>query len=112
MYNLGHNILYFGLDWLKDLKNESSQYSLVNYVFPAEYVRGEWVPFKADDVQMEFVRIDPFVRQRMINKNGILTAKFKVKYLNYILEGRLGRMYMPTPFCIFAGGGGDESEYN
>ena len=44
----------------------------------SEYVRGEWVPFKADDVQMEFVRIDPFVRQRMINKNGILTAKFKV----------------------------------
>ena len=42
------------------------------------YVNGAWVPYKADDVQMEFVRIDPFVRQRMINKNGLLTAKFKI----------------------------------
>jgi len=44
----------------------------------SEYVNGAWVPYKADDVQMEFVRIDPFVRQRMINKNGLLTAKFKI----------------------------------
>jgi oligosaccharyltransferase complex subunit beta len=44
----------------------------------SEYVNGVWVPYKADDVQMEFVRIDPFVRQRMINKNGQLTAKFKI----------------------------------
>lgn len=44
----------------------------------SELVNGAWVPFKADDVQMEFVRIDPFVRQRMINNNGVLTAKFKI----------------------------------
>lgn len=27
-----------------------------------ELVNGKWVPFKGDDVQMEFFRIDPFVR--------------------------------------------------
>jgi len=44
----------------------------------SELVNDVWVPFKANDVQMEFVRIDPFVRQQMINKNGVLTAKFKI----------------------------------
>jgi len=44
----------------------------------SELVNDVWVPFKASDVQMEFVRIDPFVRQQMINKNGVLTAKFKI----------------------------------
>jgi oligosaccharyltransferase complex subunit beta len=27
-----------------------------------ELQNGKWVPYKADDVQMAFVRIDPFVR--------------------------------------------------
>ena len=27
-----------------------------------ELINGKWVPFKAEDVQLEFVRIDPFVR--------------------------------------------------
>ena len=27
-----------------------------------ERVNGKWVPFKGKDVQLEFVRIDPFVR--------------------------------------------------
>ena len=27
-----------------------------------KYDDGKWVPFEADDVQLEFVRIDPFVR--------------------------------------------------
>ena len=44
----------------------------------SELVNGVWVPFEADDVQMEFVRIDPFVRQKMINRRGVLTAKFKI----------------------------------
>lgn len=32
---------------------------------------GKWVPFDGDDIQLEFVRIDPFVRT-YLKKNGIL----------------------------------------
>ena len=30
---------------------------------------GKWVPFDADDVQLEFVRIDPFVRTSLQHKS-------------------------------------------
>lgn len=30
---------------------------------------GKWVPFDGDDIQLEFVRIDPFVRT-FLKKNG------------------------------------------
>ena len=30
---------------------------------------GKWVPFEADDVQLEFVRIDPFVRTALTGKS-------------------------------------------
>ncbi|XP_065842539.1 dolichyl-diphosphooligosaccharide--protein glycosyltransferase 48 kDa subunit-like [Oscarella lobularis] len=42
-----------------------------------ELVKGKWVPFRASDVQMEFVRIDPFVRLTLNStKNGIFRARF------------------------------------
>lgn len=44
----------------------------------SELVEREWVPFKGQDVQMDFVRIDPFVRQTMVNHGGKLTAKFTI----------------------------------
>jgi len=44
----------------------------------SELAEGEWVPFKGQDVQMEFVRIDPFVRQTMVNHGGRLTARFTI----------------------------------
>jgi len=44
----------------------------------SELVGGEWVPFLGQDVQMEFVRIDPFERKTMINNNGKLTAAFTI----------------------------------
>lgn len=31
---------------------------------------GRWVPFDGDDIQLEFVRIDPFVRT-YLKKNGM-----------------------------------------
>ena len=43
-----------------------------------ELVKGEWVPFDGKDMQMEFVRIDPFVRVTMENKAGHMIARFKV----------------------------------
>jgi len=45
-----------------------------------EYVNGEWLAFDGTDMQMEFVRIDPFVRVTMENqgKTGEMVANFKV----------------------------------
>ncbi|CAI5441651.1 unnamed protein product [Caenorhabditis angaria] len=43
-----------------------------------ELKNGKWVPFQGKDVQLEFVRIDPFVRTVLQNKNGVLTANFKL----------------------------------
>ncbi len=33
-------------------------------------------------LQVEFVRIDPFVRKTMTNKNGVISAKFMVRPFN------------------------------
>lgn len=43
-----------------------------------ELKNGQWVPFTANDVQVEFVRIDPFVRQTMKQTNGRYRAEFKI----------------------------------
>ena len=43
------------------------------------YENGKWKPYTSDDVQFEFVRVDPFVRQNMQHKaDGTYVAKFKV----------------------------------
>ncbi|CAG9771081.1 unnamed protein product [Ceutorhynchus assimilis] len=43
------------------------------------YDNGKWKPFSANDVQLEFVRIDPFVRTTLkSNANGVYEAKFKI----------------------------------
>ncbi|KAL4714110.1 hypothetical protein ACJJTC_008464 [Scirpophaga incertulas] len=44
-----------------------------------ELKNGKWQPFEADDVQLEFVRIDPFIRTTLQKKpNGVYEAIFKV----------------------------------
>jgi oligosaccharyltransferase complex subunit beta len=43
------------------------------------YEDGKWSPYQANDVQFEFVRIDPFVRQTMeVKSDGTYVARFKV----------------------------------
>ncbi|CAF0983834.1 unnamed protein product [Adineta steineri] len=42
-----------------------------------ELVYGKWMPFNGTDVQLEFVRIDPFVRTTLKNKGGQLEAQFR-----------------------------------
>lgn len=43
------------------------------------YEDGKWAPYKSNDVQFEFVRIDPFVRQTMeVQGDGTYVARFKV----------------------------------
>jgi len=43
-----------------------------------EFKDGKWVPFHASDVQLDFVRIDPFVRMTMVSKKGKFEAKFTI----------------------------------
>jgi oligosaccharyltransferase complex subunit beta len=51
----------------------------VEYTIEIEELKeGKWVPFQGNDVQLEFVRIDPFIRTTLKNKNGQLKAVFQV----------------------------------
>lgn len=64
-------------------KESSNTYTITDTVVYRieieELKQGKWQPFKADDVQLEFVRIDPFVRTTLKNKgNGVYEAVFKV----------------------------------
>jgi len=44
-----------------------------------EWKNGAWVPFKSNEVQLEFVRVDPFIRATLKgDQTGIFSAKFKV----------------------------------
>jgi len=43
-----------------------------------ELTKDGWAPFKASDVQLEFVRIDPFVRTALVPVNGHFVAAFKL----------------------------------
>ena len=39
---------------------------------------GKWQPFQGTDVQLEFIRLDPFVRTTLQNKNSVLEARFQL----------------------------------
>lgn len=63
--------------------NNSSGYTIkedVTYSIKIEkYEKGEWKAFTADDMQLEFIRIDPFVRQTLSSgSNGVFSADFKI----------------------------------
>jgi len=72
-----------------------------------EYQNGKWVPYNGNDVQMEFVRIDPFVRLTLTNKNGHFEGKFKIPdvygvyqfKVDYVRTG-LTRLYSTTQFSV------------
>ncbi|CAF3340459.1 unnamed protein product [Rotaria socialis] len=68
--------------YLKQDKSTPRFYTIKNdIVFNVqfdEFVHGKWMPFNGTDVQLEFVRIDPFVRATMKNKGGQLEAQFCV----------------------------------
>ncbi|KAI1726707.1 oligosaccharyltransferase 48 kDa subunit beta domain-containing protein [Ditylenchus destructor] len=51
----------------------------VSYEIHVEELKnGKWIPFQGKDMQLEFVRIDPFVRTALKNNNGKLSTVFKV----------------------------------
>ena len=43
-----------------------------------ELVEGKWVPFQGTDMFLDFHRLDPFVRKRLQNKNGVMSVDFKL----------------------------------
>ncbi|XP_032514157.2 dolichyl-diphosphooligosaccharide--protein glycosyltransferase 48 kDa subunit [Danaus plexippus] len=64
-------------------KKSSNTYTITDTVVYRieieELKNGKWQPFEASDVQLEFVRIDPFIRTTLQKKpNGIYEAIFKV----------------------------------
>ena len=72
-----------------------------------EYSNGKWVPYNGKDVQMEFVRIDPFVRLTLDNQNGHFEGKFKIPdvygvyqfKVDYVRPG-LSRLLSATQFSV------------
>lgn len=66
-----------------------------------------WVPYQAKDVQMEFIRIDPFVRMTLNGDNGRFEGKFKLPdvygvfqfKVDYVRQG-LTRLYSTTQFSV------------
>ncbi|ESO82537.1 hypothetical protein LOTGIDRAFT_197848 [Lottia gigantea] len=67
---------------LKGEKTPPAAYTVLDQVEYSiqidEYSNGEWKPFQGKDVQLEFVRIDPFVRTTLKQKNGLLHVSFKL----------------------------------
>lgn len=67
-------------------KNSPAAYTItedvVYNVVLEELKDGRWAGYNANDVQLEFVRIDPFVRQTLKrvtgDKAGVYEAKFKI----------------------------------
>uniref|UniRef100_A0A8C0BQG7 Dolichyl-diphosphooligosaccharide--protein glycosyltransferase 48 kDa subunit n=1 Tax=Buteo japonicus TaxID=224669 RepID=A0A8C0BQG7_9AVES len=52
---------------------------LVEYSIVIEKLSdGKWVPFDGDDIQLEFVRIDPFVRTFLKRNGGKYSVRFKL----------------------------------
>ena len=47
---------------------------------------------------MEFVRIDPFVRQTMINNKGTLTATFKIPDVYGVYQFKINLSMLSTPW--------------
>lgn len=51
----------------------------VVYTIEVEILKnGQWVPFETNDLQLEFVRIDPFVRTALKKKGKKYSAEFKL----------------------------------
>ncbi|XP_045785724.1 dolichyl-diphosphooligosaccharide--protein glycosyltransferase 48 kDa subunit [Maniola jurtina] len=67
----------------EDDKQTTSTYTITDSVVYRieieELKNGKWQPFEANDVQLEFVRIDPFIRTTLKRKpNGVYEAVFRV----------------------------------
>ena len=64
-----------------------------------KYVSGKWVPFDANDIQLEFVRIDPFVRTALKKVGKHYVSNFKIPdvygvYQFKVEYNRIGYTYL------------------
>lgn len=50
---------------------------------------GKWVPFDGNDVQLEFVRIDPFVRATLKRNGGVFSVQFKLPDVYGVFQFRV-----------------------
>lgn len=87
------------------LKIESTNHHLVGELSPPEFYTiremvefsaeikekkdGVWVPFTGTDVQVDFVRIDPFVRTVMQNTNGRIWTRFMIPDVYGVYQFRI-----------------------
>lgn len=55
-----------------------------------ELVDGKWESFQGTDVQLEFFRIDPFVRTTLNKSNGILVSILNIIYNIIIIINNKG----------------------
>lgn len=63
-----------------------------------EFSEGAWHPFKADDMQMEFVMLDPYVRKTMKHENGRFIADFTAPDSYGVFKFRV--LYRRTGFSV------------
>nr|CAD7462651.1 unnamed protein product [Timema tahoe] len=77
---LGQSLLETSSLFCNKLGGEGGILLPVVYTIEIEILdKGKWVPYNADDVQLEFVRIDPFVRTTLKRKpGGKYEAHFKI----------------------------------
>lgn len=54
--------------------NDEVEYSLKVEIYEDK----KWIPYKGDDIQLELVRIDPFIRKTMTVENGRHVVRFKI----------------------------------
>jgi oligosaccharyltransferase complex subunit beta len=54
-----------------------------------KYDSGKWVPFDANDLQLEFVRIDPFVRTPLKKEGNTYVAKFTIPDVYGVFQFKL-----------------------
>jgi len=93
-------------------KNSPAAYTVTEdivYTISIEKLQGgNWVPFDADDVQLEFVRIDPFIRKNLVKKTGgHYEGRFKIPDVYGVFQlkvdySRIGytHLFSTTQVCL------------
>jgi len=82
-----------------------------DYSIEIEELRdNKWQAFNGKDVQLEFVRIDPFVRTTLSNKNGVFKTTFKLPDVYGVYQfrvdyNRMGytHLFSTTQVCPISG---------
>ncbi|KAI5612259.1 dolichyl-diphosphooligosaccharide--protein glycosyltransferase 48 kDa subunit precursor [Silurus asotus] len=85
---------------------------LVEYSIVIEMLsEGRWVPFDGDDIQLEFVRIDPFVRTYLKKNGGKYSVQFKLPDVYGVFQFKVSvrplehtqyERYIPSAYPYYA----------